>query len=135
MPLAPSYSAVLGTVEAALQGGQPCEQQRSASSSPRSWIPGVPPAPGPVQRGGWDTTAQPLYRGASPSKIPRPAPLALPALHRQRYEDGGENVGYGSMPASPDKEHPAGGANAAAARLGAASLVLRSSVENLPRYA
>lgn len=136
MPLPPSYSAVLGNVEAALEGQQQREQQRSASASPRSRIPGAPPAPATMPYDGACAAAQPLYLGASPSKIPRPAPLALPAQgRRQRYEGGDENVGYGSMPASPDKERPAGGGSAAAAaRLGAAALVLRGSVENLPRY-
>ncbi|KAL4459030.1 hypothetical protein ABPG75_013895 [Micractinium tetrahymenae] len=137
VPLPPSYSAVMGHVEAALQHQQQQQgnhQQCSASSSPRSRIPRAAPAPALMLRDGHGSAAQPQYRGASPSKIPRPAPLALPAQgRRQQYEDEGENMEYGSMPASPDKERPAGGGSAAA-RLGAAALVLRGSIENLPRY-
>lgn len=123
----------MGSVEAALQGLQQAEQQSSASPSPRSRIPraAFPPALAQLDGG----CGQPQYRGASPTKIPLPAPLTLPApvqSRRPRYEDEGENGGRVSVPTSPDKEHLAG--SSAAGWRGGAALALRGSVENLPRY-
>jgi hypothetical protein len=96
----PTYSGVMGAVDAAL---------RSAASSPTK----IPLAACP-------SGGIPAHY-ASPSKIPRPAALALCA--------GGsddENLGS-SAPPSPAKEAPA-----AAPRWGGA---LRASVENLRRAA
>lgn len=109
--LPPSYSQVLGVVDAALQGAVPSPSKipRQASARAGSSVASEESAEAAAQ--------MPVYR--SPSKIPRPARLGLP---QAPVTD--ENAF--SLPSSPDKEQPT--ADGAAARFGRA---LSSSIENL----
>lgn len=117
LPLPPTYSSVLGAVDAALQ---------SAGTSP-SKIPRLPSA-----RAGSAAHAATIEAAAaklraptsfnrSPSKIPRPAALGIPSAPRHADEN------LGSAPASPDKDLPA----APAGSVGRFAGALRSSIENL----
>ena len=108
--LPPSYSEVLGAVDAALlhsAGSSPSRIPRQASGHGGGAVDAAAAAMRPV-----------AYR--SPSRIPRPAALGLPP---SPFAAGDENAG--SVPASPDKEQPAAGV---AGRFGQA---LSSSIENL----
>ena len=119
LPLPPTYSSVLGAVDAALQ---------SAGTSP-SKIPRLPSS----ARGGGTAHATamegavaaklraPASFNKSPSRIPRPAALGIPPAPRHADEN------LGSAPASPDKDLPA----ASAGSVGRFAGALRSSIENL----
>jgi hypothetical protein len=119
LPLPPTYSSVLGAVDAALQ---------SAGTSP-SRIPRLPSARGgsAAHASTVEAAAAKLRAPASfnrtPSKFPRPAALGIGIPPAPRHAD--ENVG--NAPASPDKDLPA----APSGSVGRFAGALRSSIENM----